>query len=113
MNKPDPAFEKKVLLDVVEQMKDPEATLRREVARRKTILAAGGAGVVIAFFLAINSLVHPFFVALVAAAAGCVAGFAIFLEFAQKQWPITRKYVDLDGVRRRLEELQGEAGKNT
>jgi len=28
MRNPDPAFERKVLLDVVEQMKNPEETLR-------------------------------------------------------------------------------------
>jgi hypothetical protein len=113
MSEPDRAFEQKVLLDVVQQMNDPEATMRKEAGRRKAILGVGTAGVVVAFFLALNGLVHSFVVALVAATAGCVLGFAIFLEFAQRQWPVTRKFIDMDGVRRRLEELQKPAPSNT
>jgi len=113
MSEPDPAFERKVLLDVVQQMKDPEATMRKEAGRRKAILGIGAAGVAVAFFMALNGLAHSFVVALVAAIAGCVLGFAIFLEFAQRQWPVTRKYIDMDGVRRRLEELPKPPDDNT
>ena len=58
------------------------------------------------FFLAINNLAHPVVVAFVASFAGCSVGFGLYLAFAQKQWPVTRKYIDMNSVQKRLNELQ-------
>ena len=106
MREPDPAFEKKVLLEVVEQMKDIDATARKQATLRRAVLSLGSAGLVVAFFLAINNLVHPVIVAFVAGFSGCAVGFGLYLEFAPKQWPVTRKYIDMNSIRKRLDELQ-------
>lgn len=106
MKDPDPAFEKKVLLEVVEQMKDTDATARKQAKLRRAMLSLGSAGLVAAFFLALNNLAHPVVVAFVAGFAGCGIGFGLYLEFAQRQWPVTRKYIDINSVRKRLDELK-------
>lgn len=106
MREPDPAFEKKVLLEVVEQMKDLDATARKQATLRRAVLTLGSAGLVVAFFVAINNLADAVVVAIIAGFAGCAVGFGLYLEFAQKQWPVTRKYIDMSGVRKRLDELQ-------
>ena len=106
MKDPDPAFEKKVLLEVVEQMRDVDATARKQATLRRAVLSLGSAGLVAAFFLTINGLAHGAVVAFIAGFAGCAIGFGLFLEFAHKQWPVTRKYIDMDSVRKRLDELQ-------
>ena len=106
MTDPDPAFEKKVLLDVVEQMKDPDATARRQATLRGVVMSLGSAGLVVAFFLAINGLANSIFVGFAAGLAGCAVGFGLYIGFAQKQWPVTRRYIDMNSVRKRLDELQ-------
>ena len=106
MKNPDPLYEKRMLLDVVDQMRDPELTLRKESRLRRVILGVGSVGLVVAFFLAFNDLTHPFVATFLAGAAGCLAGLGLFLEFAQKQWPITRKHIDMDSVRARLKALE-------
>ncbi|MGR9073987.1 MAG: hypothetical protein ACU833_13070 [Gammaproteobacteria bacterium] len=106
MNEPETAYEKKILLDVVEQMNDPDATERKQAILRKTLTGLGSVGLLSAFFMAINELAHPFVCAFLSAMAGVAVGFELFLEFARKQWPITRRHIDLDSVRNRLEELE-------
>jgi len=105
MNDPDPVYEKKVLLDIVEQMDDPELTGRKQTALRRIILGIGWIGSVVAFFLGINKLADSIVVAFVASISGAAIGFGLYLRFAQKQWPITTKHVDMDSVRNRLNEL--------
>ena len=100
-----PAFEKKILLDVVDQMKDPEATNRKQAILRRATFGVGAAGLLVAFFLAINELAAPMVIAFLAAMGGSATGFGLFLDFAQKQWPVTRKHIDMNSVRRRLDEL--------
>lgn len=107
MTDPAAAFEKKVLLDVVDQMKDVEATARKQATLKGAILSLGSAGLVVAFFLVINRILHPIAVIFIAGFAGCAIGFGLYLEFAGKQWPVTRKFIDMDRVRKRLDELQG------
>lgn len=106
MKDPDPAFEKKILLDVVEQMKDVEETARKQAWLRRAMFGLGTTGVIIAFFAAINELLHPVAVAFLAGMAGSAIGFGLFLDFAQKQWPVTRKHIDMNSVRKRLDELR-------
>jgi len=106
MKEPDPHYEKRILRDVVEQMRDPEQTGRRQETLRRVIVGAGSAGLIAAFVLALNQVTHPFVSALLAAAAGAAAGFGLFLDFAHKQWPVTRRHIDMESVRRRLEELE-------
>jgi len=105
MSELDPRYERKVLLEVVKQMKDPEETARKQNSMRRVILTLGSIGLLAAFMMALNEATHPFVSAFMAAAAGCAIGLATFLQFVQKQWPITRKYIDMDGVRQRLNEL--------
>lgn len=105
MKEPDPAYERRILLDVVEQMRDPEETGRKQAMLRRTVLGLGSTGLVVVFFLAMNRLVHPFTVGFLAAAAGTATGFGLFLDFVQKQWPVTRRHIDMNSVRRRIEEL--------
>jgi flagellar motor component MotA len=106
MKDPDRAFEKKVLLDIVEQMKDTADTERTQATLRKAIYSIGAAGLVMGFFLAIKGLAHAISVAFVAGFSGCAIEFGLFLDFAQKRWPITRKHVDMNSVRKRLDELR-------
>ena len=105
MKDSDSEFEKRILLDVIEQMSDPGATGRKQTTLRAVTLEAGSIGLVIAFFLALNEITHPFISAFFAAMAGCAIGFGLFLRFAQRQWPITCKHIDLQSVRRRLNEI--------
>ncbi|HSF02709.1 MAG TPA: hypothetical protein VLA62_06850 [Solirubrobacterales bacterium] len=107
MSEPDPAFEKKVLRDVAEQMRDPAETQRQQGVLRKAVAGGGMAGLVAAFFLAINELGHPFLAAFLAAAAGCATGFGLLLGLVHRQWPVTRRHIDMESVRRRLQELGG------
>jgi len=106
MQNPDPAFERKVLLDVVEQMKDPESTLHRQLRLKRVILGLGSTSLVVAFFLAINGLAHIIAVTIIAAFGGCAAGFGLFLESVQKQWPVTARHIDMESVQKRLDELE-------
>lgn len=106
MQTPDPEFEKKVLRDVVRQMKNPEDTLRRQGRLKRVILGFGTAILVVAFFLAINGLAHIIAVTGIAAFGGCVAGFGLLLESVQKQWPVTARHIDMESVQKRLDELE-------
>lgn len=105
MMNPDPLFEKKVLLDVVEQMENPQATLRKQLRFKRVILGIGSMCLVSAFFLALNDLAGSLVISVIAALGGCAAGFGVFLETVQKQWPVTARYIDMQGVRKRLGEL--------
>ena len=106
MNAPDHRFEKKVLLDVIEQMKDPEATWRKQLQIKRVILGTGYVGLITVLFFALHGITHPFTSALLAAAAGCAIGLGSFMEFSINQWPVTRKHIDMDSVRRRIDELE-------
>ena len=106
MMDPNPQYEKKVLLDVIEQMREPEETARKQNLIRRTIFAFGYLGLLAAFIMALNELTHPFTSAILAGAAGCAIGLAIFLQFAQKQGPITRKHINIQSVQKRLDEIE-------
>lgn len=106
MAEPDAAYERKVLRDVVQQMKDVERTAREQTRMKRVILGLASAGLLAAFVAAINQLVHPVAVAFLAGMAGIAAGFGLYLEFAHKQWPVTRRHIDMASVRRRLDELE-------
>ena len=106
MNNIDPAYEKKVLLDVVDQMKDIDTTARKQATLRKIILGLGTSGITVAFLLAINEVIHPFAIAVLAAMSGFCMGFGLLLDFIQKQWPITSEYINMESVQKRLNELE-------
>ena len=106
MKNPDPVFEKKVLLEVVGQMENPDETMRKQLRLKRVILGIGSAGLVAAFFLAINELASNMLITVIAALGGCATGFGLFLESAQKQWPVTARYIDMQSVRKRLDELE-------
>jgi len=101
----DPKVEQKILRDIVAQMKDVAATERKQSRTRKTMLILGAVGQTFAFFLAINQLVLPFFIAVIAAISGTLIGFSLLLENTLKLWPVTRRHIDMKSVRKRLEEL--------
>lgn len=111
MDQPDPALERKILQDLVDQMEDPQATLRKQGVLRRALLSASAVGATAVFLLALNDLTHPLVTALAAALLGTLAGFAVFLEFARKQWPVTTRYIDMESVRRRLAELDRQAAE--
>lgn len=104
----DPGFEKKVLLDTVEQMQDPDTTLRKQTRFRNMIYGFGATGLLIAFFLAINNLAHILLITFIAGMAGCAVGFGLFLDLVQKQWPITMKHINMDSLQARLKELDNK-----
>ena len=107
METPDPAYEKKVLLALAEQTKNPDETLRNFGNIKKALFTAGSAGFVIAFFLAINSITHSVVIVFVAGMAGVIIGFGILFNlFMQKPWPITAKYFDIGSIQKRLNELR-------
>lgn len=105
MKNPDPKFERKVLLDVVEQLEDPEQTIRKQIRLKRIIYGAGWIGLIVAFMLAINDIGHIIVTTFIAGMAGSAAGFGLFLDFAQKQWPVTMKHIDINSVKMRLDEL--------
>jgi len=100
-------YEKKLLLDVVEQMENSEVTARKQQVLGRVIFALAYLGLLIAFGMTLNELSHPFTTAFLAACSGCALGFALFHQFAQKQWPVTRKHIDMQSVQKRLDELGG------
>lgn len=106
MKKTDPAFERKVLQDVIEQLKEPDQTMRKQIRLKRVIYGVGSIGLMIAFILAINDLTHAIIITFIAGMAGSAVGFATFLDFAQKQWPVTLKHIDLDSVKARLDQLE-------
>jgi len=106
MADPDPQYEKKLLRDVVEQMKNPDEAAKKQRRLQRTIALLGNLGLLAAFVLALTGSLHAFASALLAGAAGCAIGFAIFLRLAHRQWPVTRKHIDMASVRTRLEELE-------
>lgn len=102
MSEPKPAFEKKVLRDVIEQYTDVEETNRKQTRLRKVIFGIASSGLIVAFYLAINEITHPVAVAFIAGMAGSALGFGLFLDYAQNQWPVMRDHVDLNSVKKRL-----------
>ena len=106
MSSQTPEFEKKILRDVLEQLKDPAETSRKRALARQVIFGVGSFGLVVSFFLAINAISHPLLAAFLAAGSGCVIGFGLYLDFAHKQWPITREHINLESVKKRLKELE-------
>ena len=106
MTELDPDFEKKILRDVVEQMQDVDKTTRTQTRMRRALLGTGMVCMVIAFFVTLNKQVHPFPIACLAGLSGVAIGFGLFLDFAHKQWPITRRHINMDSVQQRLAELE-------
>lgn len=102
----DPKLEKKVLQDMVEQLKNPEQTMQKQKKMKKIIYATGYTGVLIAFLLGLNDVTHDFIPTFIAAVFGCAVGYALLLTSLQEQWPITVDHIDLDSVKARLEELE-------
>lgn len=98
--------EKKILRDLVEQLGDPGETMRKQAVMRRLLFGLGYGGLLAGFVLAMGSLLHPFAIAVICAVSGAALGFGVFLRFAKDQWPITKRHVDLDSVKRRLAELE-------
>ena len=106
MKKPDPESEKKILLDVVEQLEDPDKTMHKQMQLKRFIYSVGLIGLVAAFMLAINDITHVIVTTFLAGMAGSAVGFGTYLDFAQRQWPVTIRHIDLDSVKTRLDELE-------
>jgi len=112
MEKSNPEYEKKVLRDVLEQVKNPDDTMQPQIKIRKVIFGLSYTGLIISFFLALNELSHPFISAFIAAVAGLGIGIGILLKFIHNQWPITKRHIDLESVEKRLNELETNETKN-
>ena len=106
MNNIDPEYEKKILLDVVNQMEDVNLTSRKQASLSRTILVLGTTGLTLSLILAINEAAHPFGITILAFMSGGFMGFGLLHEFIQKQWPITRQHIDMESVKKRLGELE-------
>ena len=106
MTNPDRAYEKKVLLDVVKQMEDPELTGRKQATLKRAIVGVGWIILFGGFFLGLNDLAHSVVVTFVAGIGGAAVGFGLYLDFAQKQWPVTVKHINMESVRNRINELE-------
>ena len=106
MNESDPVFEKKILRDLIEQAQDVDRTVRAQTRMRRTLLGTGLVSMAIALVLTLYEHVHPFPIVCLAGLSGCAIGFGILLGAAHKQWPVTRRHLDMDSVRRRLAELE-------
>ena len=107
MKQPDPQFERKVLRDVVRQMEDVDETARTQARTRRVMVTAGSVILTLALLLAIDARLDSLIIAIVAALGGIAIGFGVCLDFTIQQWPVTRKYIDMERVRKRLEELDG------
>lgn len=105
MKRPDPGFEKKVLRDVVRQLEDADNTAIKQRRVRRAVVGAGSLTVLAALLLAIDARLDSLIIAGIAALGGVGIGFGVFMDFTIEQWPVTRKYIDLDRVRERLKEL--------
>ena len=112
METPKADYEKKVLRDVLEQVKKPDDTMRSQVKIRKVIFGVSYTALIISFFLSLNELSHSFTSAFLAAVAGVGIGFGILLKFIHKQWPITKRHIDLESVENHLNELENNEPKN-
>ena len=106
METPKPEYEKKILRDVLEQVKNPDDTMGPQIKIRKVIFGMSYTALIISFFLAQNELSHPFTSAFLAAIAGLGIGIGVLLKFIHKQWPITKRHIDLESVEKRLNELE-------
>lgn len=99
-------YEMQVLRDVAAQLEDPESTGRKQTALRRMILGVGSAVLFVASVLGINDLAHSVIIMFIAGMGGAAIGFGLYLKFAQKQWPITSKYIDIEAVKNRISELE-------
>lgn len=106
MKSPAEEDERRLLRDVVEQLRDPEETLRKQARIRRLIFGLGDCGLLFAFIFAINDVLHPFAIAFLAAVSGFAIGWGLFLNFARKQWLITRKHINLESIKVRLKEIE-------
>lgn len=106
MQSPAEKDEKRLLSDVIEQLRDPEETLRKQARIRRWIFGLGDCGLLIAFIFAINDVLHPFASAFLAAVSGFAIGWGLFLNFARKQWLITRRHINVETIKARLKELE-------
>ena len=106
MSEIDPAFEKKILKQVVEQMEDAETTMKKQIRVKKAMLGLGSLGMIIVFILAMHDLLDALSIALISAVSGIFIGYGLLLDFLQKQWPVTRTHINMQSVRERLNELE-------
>jgi hypothetical protein len=106
MKKMNPEFERKVLLDVVKQIQNPDETMKKQTGIRKMLKAVGTAGFIIAVFVALEDLTFDMVPTFIAALSGCSIGIAFLLDLMQKQWPVTVDHVDMHSVQTRLQELE-------
>ena len=98
--------ERKALREIVGQLENPDETLEKQKRMQRVILGIGYVGLLIGFILAWHQTVSPVSSSLIIAISGAAVGLGVFLRWLGKMWPYTARYVDLDRVRQRLEELE-------
>lgn len=97
--------ERKALLEIVEQMENPAATIKKQKFLQRVVFGIGYLGLLAGFILAWHRVVNPVASSLVVAFAGAAIGLGVFLKWSGSMWPVTVKYIDLERVRQRLDEL--------
>ncbi|HYQ72053.1 MAG TPA: hypothetical protein VET88_09025 [Gammaproteobacteria bacterium] len=98
--------ERKALRDIVEQLENPVKTLRKQKLLQRTVLGIGYVGLLVGFILAWHQLVGPVAASLIVAFSGAAVGMGVFMIWSESLWPVTVKYVDLERIKQRLDELE-------
>jgi len=98
--------ERKALREIVEQLENPAKTLQKQKLLQRTVLGIGYVGLLVGFILTWHQMVNPVASSLVVAISGAAVGMGVFMKWSGSMWPITVKYIDLERVKKRLEELE-------
>ena len=98
--------EKKALREIIEQIEDPGETLRKQTKLQRIVFGLGYTGLLLGFIVAWHETVSPVVSSLMIALSGAAIGMGVFLKWSGGMWPTTAKYVDLERVKQRLEQLQ-------
>ena len=106
---PPTAYEKRLLRNVLRFIDHQPARLARNRILGWVLAIVG-----LSCFLAATSIGDvvgdPFWVAVIAAAGGFVAGLSVVLRASARNWPILRRYFDVDRLRADCERLRTGEG---
>ena len=98
--------ERKALREIIAQLEDPAKALRKQKLLQRTVLGIGYIGLLIGFILAWHQMVSPVAASLIVAFSGAAVGMGVFMKWSESMWPVTVKYVDLERIKQRLDELE-------
>ena len=98
--------EKKALREIIEQIENPGETLQKQKKLQRIVFGAGYTGLLIGFIIAWHEMTGPVISSLIIAFSGAAIGMGVFLKWSAGMWPVTAKYVDIERVKQRLEQLE-------